>query len=344
MPTGRQRLVERTDPAPAASLRLPIGRLVTMSSFPRRRRRGPDPRPPGAAAGGHHRDPGVRLQGRHPGAGRVRPVVAGPVTGDGAGTRHRRPAKRRVSCRNDPHTWSGRRPQHRAARSGRRAGRASATTTTRGCPHKLTGQVDALAAEPDAEFVCCGIEVHYDGESHPRVLDQRHITLTDLVRDRLTELHPSTFVMRRKAVVEGFGLVEEEIPGSFGEDYEFLLRAARRHPIVNVPDGRCAGALVEPFLLHGAVADDALGDSPGCSSATPSSRTSRRARHGSPVRSRSRPQPTRTAGRVLAGHGVPSAGVRWSHARTSRSPSPAGCHRSGSCDACIPSVAGSNGR
>lgn len=103
-------------------------------------------------------------------------------------------------------------------------------------PHKLAAQVDALAAEPDAEFVCCGIEVLYDGESHPRVLDLRHVTLTDLVRDRLTELHPSTFLMRRAAVVEGFGLVEEEIPGSFGEDYELLLRAARRHAILNVPE------------------------------------------------------------------------------------------------------------
>jgi hypothetical protein len=37
-------------------------------------------------------------------------------------------------------------------------------------------------------------------------------------------------------VIEGFGLVEEEIPGSFGEDYELLLRAARRHVILNVPE------------------------------------------------------------------------------------------------------------
>jgi hypothetical protein len=43
--------------------------------------------------------------------------------------------------------------------------------------------------------------------------------------------------MRRAAVVgpDGFGLVSEEIPGSFGEDYEFLLRAARTGPIRTVP-------------------------------------------------------------------------------------------------------------
>lgn len=102
-------------------------------------------------------------------------------------------------------------------------------------PHKLALQVRALDEEPTAELVCCGIDVVYDGTSHPRVLDQREITLTDLLRDRLPELHPSTFVMRRKAVVDGFGLVEERIPGGYAEDYEFLLRAARSHPVINVP-------------------------------------------------------------------------------------------------------------
>lgn len=103
-------------------------------------------------------------------------------------------------------------------------------------PGKLQRQVDALSHDPDAEFVCCGIEVDYSDEIHPRVLTRHQITMRDLLRDRLTELHPSTFLMRRKAVVDGFGLVEENIPGSFAEDYEFLLRAARQHAIANVPE------------------------------------------------------------------------------------------------------------
>lgn len=103
-------------------------------------------------------------------------------------------------------------------------------------PGKLRAQVDALNADPTAEMVCCGIDVQYGGTCHSRVLVKRTVTLTDLLRDRLTELHPSTFVMKRKAVIDGFGLVEEEIPGSYGEDYEFLLRAARSHPVLNVPE------------------------------------------------------------------------------------------------------------
>lgn len=50
----------------------------------------------------------------------------------------------------------------------------------------------------------------------------------------MTELHPSTFLIRAAALRDGFGLVDEEIPGSYAEDYEFLLRAARSAPLVNL--------------------------------------------------------------------------------------------------------------
>ncbi|PZF99961.1 glycosyltransferase family 2 protein [Micromonospora deserti] len=101
-------------------------------------------------------------------------------------------------------------------------------------PGKLRAQVDALTAVPGAEFVSCGIRVSYDGHSVDRVLARDSITLADLLRDRMTELHPSTFVIRAAALRDGFGLVDEEIPGSYAEDYEFLLRAARSAPLVNL--------------------------------------------------------------------------------------------------------------
>lgn len=101
-------------------------------------------------------------------------------------------------------------------------------------PGKLRAQVDALVAVPGAEFVCCGIRVSYDGHTVDRVLSRDRVTLADLLRDRMTELHPSTFVIRAAALRAGFGLVDEEIPGSYAEDYEFLLRAARSAPLVNL--------------------------------------------------------------------------------------------------------------
>jgi glycosyltransferase involved in cell wall biosynthesis len=103
-------------------------------------------------------------------------------------------------------------------------------------PGKLTAQITAMLGAPEAEMCTTGVRVAYDGSTTDRVLARDRVTLADLLRSRLQELHPSSFLMRRSALVDGIGLVDEAVPGSYGEDYEFLLRAARRTPIVNVPE------------------------------------------------------------------------------------------------------------
>ncbi|WP_017603431.1 glycosyltransferase [Nocardiopsis alkaliphila] len=103
-------------------------------------------------------------------------------------------------------------------------------------PNKLRTQVEIMRAEPDTDVVCCGIRVVYDGVESERVLARTSVTFKDLLRSRLTELHPSTFLIRRAAMVDGCGTVSEEIPGGYAEDYELLLRLARRGPIRNVPE------------------------------------------------------------------------------------------------------------
>ncbi len=103
-------------------------------------------------------------------------------------------------------------------------------------PGKLSAQVTLLRSDPSAALVSCGIRIDYDGTMVDRVLPRTTVRLRDLLRDRLTELHPSTFLMRRSAVLDGFGLVDESVPGSFGEDYEFLLRSARTGPVRTVPE------------------------------------------------------------------------------------------------------------
>lgn len=102
-------------------------------------------------------------------------------------------------------------------------------------PGKLRAQVAALAAEPQAILACCGVEISYGQAVTPRVHPRRTVTYRELLRSRLAALHPSTFVIRRSALLNEIGLVSEEIPGSQAEDYELLLRAARRGPVLNVP-------------------------------------------------------------------------------------------------------------
>ncbi len=107
-------------------------------------------------------------------------------------------------------------------------------------PEKLERQVAAMQANPAAEVATTGIWVVYERKTIPRAHSADRITLTDLLRSRVMEAHPST-VMVTRAAFDRIGFVDEHIPGSYAEDYEWLLRAARateilavREPLVNV--------------------------------------------------------------------------------------------------------------
>lgn len=101
-------------------------------------------------------------------------------------------------------------------------------------PGKLRVQVEALQGRPAAEFASCGIMVDYQGAYHPRLAGRTEVTHDDLLRSRMVMVHSSTYLVRRGALADGIGLVDESIPGSQNEDWDLALRAARRHPIVNV--------------------------------------------------------------------------------------------------------------
>jgi glycosyltransferase involved in cell wall biosynthesis len=98
---------------------------------------------------------------------------------------------------------------------------------------KLRVQVAALRAS-GALAATCGIVVHYRGRPVPRLPGDDVATLADLVRSRLAHMHTSTILVGRDDFLGRIGPFDEQIPGSFGEDYEWLLRAAARGPIRTV--------------------------------------------------------------------------------------------------------------
>jgi glycosyltransferase involved in cell wall biosynthesis len=102
-------------------------------------------------------------------------------------------------------------------------------------PDKLQIQVERLLGRPDASAVTTGIFVDYQGHTVERIAATDIVTFDMLLRSRHMELHPSTFLARRRDLIEDDGLVDEAIPGSYGEDYEWLLRRARRGPVLTVP-------------------------------------------------------------------------------------------------------------
>jgi glycosyltransferase involved in cell wall biosynthesis len=100
-------------------------------------------------------------------------------------------------------------------------------------PGKLDAQVRSLIANR-AEFVTCGVLVSYEGRSVPRLAGTSVVPHEQLIRSRMSMLHSSTFVLARTALLETIGLLDESIPGAQGEDWDLLLRAARRRPLLHV--------------------------------------------------------------------------------------------------------------
>lgn len=101
-------------------------------------------------------------------------------------------------------------------------------------PGKLRAQLP-LFEDPEVVLTATGIEIHSAGGTHERQ-SPASVDLDDLLRSRITELHPSSFVTRADALRGALGLVDEELPASYGEDYDVLLRAAKVGRIAAIPD------------------------------------------------------------------------------------------------------------
>ncbi|WP_181310264.1 glycosyltransferase family 2 protein [Nocardioides campestrisoli] len=135
-----------------------------------------------------------------------------------------------------------------ARNSGIAAGRAPwvafCDDDDRWLPNKLTAQLAELA-RTGAPTSVTGIVVAYGDTRTERVATSSELTLANLVRHRVMAAHPSTVVVAREALEGPIGLVDEEIPGSHGEDYDWIIRAARHagfavveQPLVEVTWGQ----------------------------------------------------------------------------------------------------------
>lgn len=91
-------------------------------------------------------------------------------------------------------------------------------------PAKLTAQLPLLDDDRVA-LAATGIRVLTAGGAHDRP-SPVVTTHADLLRSRITELHPSSFLLRTADARGRLGLVDEDLPASYGEDYDLLLRAA----------------------------------------------------------------------------------------------------------------------
>lgn len=102
-------------------------------------------------------------------------------------------------------------------------------------PTKLHRQVGALRTR-GGEFASTAMLVEYGDHRSQRLAGSATIRYGDLLRSRMAMVHSSSFLARRSALTDGIGLVDETIPQSMCEDWDLLLRAARRRPVVHVDE------------------------------------------------------------------------------------------------------------
>jgi GT2 family glycosyltransferase len=102
-------------------------------------------------------------------------------------------------------------------------------------PLKLSRQIELWHQHPNASLIATGMRVQTTGKSHVRLPPAR-VEFADLIVSRITEMHPSSFLLRRSRLLGDVGLIDESIPASYGEDYDLLLRASRLGPVLAVPE------------------------------------------------------------------------------------------------------------
>jgi glycosyltransferase involved in cell wall biosynthesis len=101
-------------------------------------------------------------------------------------------------------------------------------------PTKLERQVEVLGSHADVDVVACAVELVLDRRSIVRRIPPV-VSAADLRRSRVPALNPCTMLVRRR-LLERVGLVDEELPGSYGEDWEWLLRALRETTAVGIDE------------------------------------------------------------------------------------------------------------
>lgn len=102
-------------------------------------------------------------------------------------------------------------------------------------PGKLGTQLSVLDAHPEVEMITTAMVVDWRGRRTVRLAHRDCVEHQDLLRSRMAMLHSSSFLIRRTALLDGIGLVEESLPGGgMSEDWDLLLRASRRQPIAHV--------------------------------------------------------------------------------------------------------------
>jgi glycosyltransferase involved in cell wall biosynthesis len=100
-------------------------------------------------------------------------------------------------------------------------------------PDKIRLQVEALNRHREATVAIAGIYL-MTRRPHARIASKDLLTVDDVLLSPRFATHSSTYVARRVDFLSRIGPFDEATPGSYGEDVEWLVRAARLGPVLSV--------------------------------------------------------------------------------------------------------------
>jgi glycosyltransferase involved in cell wall biosynthesis len=104
-------------------------------------------------------------------------------------------------------------------------------------PDKLRRQVEAMRETPGAAVATCGICLCVGNRRYLKTPSaQAVVPRAALLRSRQAWIHSTTLLIQRERFFGDIGPVDEAVPGSYGEDYEWVLRASKVAAIVAVPE------------------------------------------------------------------------------------------------------------
>jgi glycosyltransferase involved in cell wall biosynthesis len=103
-------------------------------------------------------------------------------------------------------------------------------------PDRLRQQAEAMRRFPDAAVATCGIFICVGDRMFTRSPTEHLVPREELLRSRQMWIHSSTLLIRRDRFFGDIGPIDEAIPGSYGEDYEWIIRASQVTPIVASPE------------------------------------------------------------------------------------------------------------
>ncbi len=109
-------------------------------------------------------------------------------------------------------------------------------------PQRISRQLKLWEEHPEAIALSSSINVRTDGKDVLRSAPLR-TTFDDFLLSRHIEINPCTTLFRTEDLLDGgrIGLVDEDLPAAYGEDYDLVLRATRHGDIYSIPE---PGALI----------------------------------------------------------------------------------------------------